>query len=85
MFQNLLINLLLIPSVPGADDMFEFDIDFSNSKSVIGDSNSVFSASVSFEFSTVGFVAVSSRKLTISARVETGSATGFFYKFLHSN
>ena len=62
MFQNLLINLLLIPSVPGADDMFEFDIDFSNSKSVIGDSNSVFSASVSFEFSTVGFVAVSSKK-----------------------
>ena len=77
MFQNLLINLLLIPSVPGAEDLLEFDIDFSNSKSVIGDSNSVFSASVSFEFSTVGFMAVSSRKLTISARVEIGSAAGF--------
>ena len=44
------MNLLLIPSVPGAEDRLESDTDFSSSCSVKGASNSSFSLSVSFAF-----------------------------------
>ena len=48
------INLLLIPSRPGADAKLDSDIDFSNSNKVSGDSRESFSASVSFALFTNG-------------------------------
>ena len=53
--QKCLINLLLIPSVPGAEDRLDSDIDFSSSFIVICDSSVSFSASFSFELFTVGW------------------------------
>ena len=69
--------MLLIPSVPGADDRLDSDIDFSNSSAVSGASKLCFSASVSFALATVGWFPVSSRKLLMFPGKIIGSFGGF--------
>ena len=72
-----LINLLLIPSVLGADDMLASDSDFSSSCKVIGDSRSSLSSTVSFACATVSTSDVTPRKFSMSPTFTEISACGF--------